>query len=92
MSVEIRVIAVFSMRSFDVSMGKFGGIRVISGSLQSTLLQEKIKIYIKKFLYLCDILEEHYLSYFKIVEGLYSGFNNKLNIFSASILHIDRTI
>lgn len=32
---------VFSMRSFDVSMGKFGGTSVISGSLQSTLLQKE---------------------------------------------------
>lgn len=35
------MIAVFSIRSFEVSTGKFGGTIVISGSLHRTLLQEK---------------------------------------------------
>ena len=29
------------MRSLEVSLGKFGGTTVISGSLQSTLLEER---------------------------------------------------
>lgn len=64
----MRVMAVFSMRSLEVSEGKFGGTTVISGSLHSTLLQDRGKqaylthtwaqLYIKITIFTIDLSKE----------------------------------